>query len=91
MCFECLSNEEQKHSFVHCTPIVSKVSKNICVQYTHIFGTLVEQITIMQTFGNIQKLRNHVKRNDHQTGGVLCQDPCTFGTTLNGAEDTTSA
>ena len=43
--FGCLNNEDQEHSFVHCTPIVSRV------QYAHIFGTLDEQICIMKTFG----------------------------------------
>ena len=26
--FGCLNNEDQEHSFVHCTPIVSKIIKN---------------------------------------------------------------
>ena len=89
--FGCLSNEDQEHSFVYCTPIVSKIKKNSSGQYAHIFGTLEEQICIMQTFGNIQKMRSHVIKNHHLPGGVSCQDPCTFGASLNGAADTISA
>ena len=89
--FGCLSNEDQVHSFVNYLPIVSKISKNSTGHYRDIFGTLDKQICIMKTFENIQKMRIHTIKNHHLPGGATCQDPCTFGDTLNGAADTISA
>jgi hypothetical protein len=89
--FGCISNEDQEHSFVNCQPIVGKISKNSNGQYKDIFGTIEEQICIMKTFEKIQKLRNHVIKNHHLPGRATWQDQSTFGDTLNGAADTTSA
>ena len=36
----------------------------------------------------MQTMRNHVVKNHDLSGGETCQDPCTFGATLNGAADT---
>ena len=55
--FGCSQDEDQKHAFLYCWPIVSKIKNHHVTQYNNLFGTLQEQEKTIQIFSQIQKMR----------------------------------
>ena len=70
----CPKTEDQMHVFTQFTPMMNK-SKNInMVQYSHISGTLPQQIQVIKAFYQIDKARKHIMKNHLLPGGPDCQD-----------------
>ena len=86
--FQCPQIEDQRHSFTQCTQILNTISNAYTTKYEDIYGTINEQIKSTIIFLKIEKKRNHHKKYHLLPGGRVCQDPCTFGFTPNGAADT---
>ena len=86
--FNCPHEENQIHAFTKCSPILSKVKNAYSVQYKNIFGSLNDQKETVKVFLSIERTRQHVKKYHLLPGGAVCQDPCTFGFSLDGAADT---
>ena len=83
----CSTNEDQIHVFTQCTPIKNKSNNSNMVQYSHISGSLPQQIQVIKVFDQIDKARKHIMKNHLLPGGPDCQDPCTLDTIFNGAAD----
>ena len=84
----CPQDEDQRHVFLHCQPVLKLKKYYPNISYEDIFGTLNEQINIIKVFIEIEHTRNHIKKKHLLPGGGNCQDTCTFGFISNGAADT---
>ena len=84
---QCPNDEDQRHVFIHCQPVLKQLNYSAVLQYEDIFGTLHEQVNVIKVFSQIELTRNHIKKNHLLPGGGNCQDPCTFGHISNGAAD----
>ena len=84
---KCPQDEDQRHIFMQCQPLLSLVEQSGLISYEDIFQTLEKQIVTIKSFIQIEQLRNHIKNKHFSPGGKICQDPCTFGFISNGAAD----
>ena len=57
--FGCSKNEDQKHAFLYCWPIVSQIKNPHMTKYNNLFGNLQEQVHTIQIFSKIQEVRKH--------------------------------
>ena len=82
-----MQEEDQRHIFMQCHPILNIVEQSGFICYEDIFQSLGKQIMATKSFIQIEQIRNHVKKKHFSPGGKICQDPCTFGYSSNGAAD----
>ena len=89
--FGCPQNEDQKHAFLYCWPIVSKIENHHVTQYNNLFGNLQEQVKTIQIFSQIERMRKHtlllLNCTDQTLPGGPTPGPCTFDVLLDGATD----
>ena len=88
--FKCPQIEDQRHSFSNCPHSLNGVDGAYTASYESIFGTLSEQVNVMNVFSKIEDQRNHIKNHNLLPGGRKCQDPCTSGFISFGAADTST-
>lgn len=88
---KCPQDEDQRHIFMQCQPLLNIVKQSGLISYEDIFQTLEKQIVTIKNFIQIEQLRNHIKNKHFSPGGKICQDPCTFGFISNGAADVISS
>ena len=83
----CQNNEDQRHVFIHCEPVLKLIKNRSILLYEDIFGSLEEQTQVIRAFIHIEKTRKHIIKNHLLPGGGNCQDPCTYDFSSNGATD----
>ena len=59
-------------------------------QYNHMFGSLHQQVQLIQEFYKIDQMRKHIIKNHLSPGGPDCQDPCTLDILSTGAAYTSA-
>ena len=55
----CSKNEDHKHAFLYCWPIVSQIKNHHMTKYNNLFGNLQQQVHSIQIFSKIQEVRKH--------------------------------
>ena len=51
----CQNNEDQRHVFIHCEPVLKLIQNRSIVVYEDIFGSLEEQTQVIRAFIHIEK------------------------------------
>ena len=86
----CMQNEDQLHVFTQCQPLLDKLNNSNSSPYNHIFGSLPQQVQLIQEFYKIDQMRKHIIKKHISPGGPDCQDPCTLEILSSGAAYTSA-
>jgi hypothetical protein len=76
--------------FAQCQPLLDKLNHLNSFPYDHIFGSLPQQVQLIQEFYKIDQMRKHIIKKHISPGGPDCQDPCTLEILSNGAAYTSA-
>ena len=76
--------------FTQCQPLLDKLNNSTSSPYNHIFGSLPQQVQLIQEFYKIDQMRKHIIKKHTSPGGPVCQDPCTMEILSNGAAYTSA-